>query len=302
MTAPMTATMTPAKPFPPSYTHDYLTQLERLGSAAALPRVKALHLPPREAADGARAEARGEFCALELADGTLGLAYVLLDDTHGELAAASWRHDLAGSEALDLVRAGFAAPGGALRSAGHAAAAALTRWCFDRAGFVPPASGDSVGALQAGPGERVGMIGLFGPLIDRLLARGVQLTVLELRADLLDARPGLEVTLDPARLRGCQKVICTSTVLLNDTLDAVLAACADARWLAMLGPGAGCLPDGLFARGVTALGGTWITDGPAYVAGLVEGRPAGAAARKFTLTPADYPGFDALLGRLPGRG
>lgn len=285
-----------------AYATDYLAQLERLAAATALPRVKALHLPPREAANGARAEARGEFCALELADGTLGLAYVLLDDTHGELGAAGWRHALAGSDALDLVRAGFAAPGGALRSAGHAAAAALTRCCFDRAGFVPPASGDSVAALQAEPGERVGMVGLFGPLIDRLLARGVQLTVLELREDLLAARPGLEVTLDPGRLRGCAKVICTSTVLLNDTLDAVLGHCADARWLAMLGPGALCLPDGLFARGVTALGGTWISDGPAYVAGLVEGRSTAAAGRKFTLTPADYPGFDALLGRLSRSG
>lgn len=281
------------------YLHDYLAQLERLARRLPLPAVRALHLPPREAADGARAQARGEFCAIELDDGSPGLAYVLLDDTLAalETAGAGWVRP--GADALALVRAGFAAPGGALRSAGWAAAAALTRCAFDRAGFVPPASADSVGALAAQPGERIGMVGLFGPLVDRLLARGVELTVLELREDLQQSRPGLEVTLDPARLRGCGQVICTSTVLLNDTLDAVLQACAQARHFVMLGPGAGCLPDGLFARGVTALGGSWITDAPAYVEALRRGASTAAAARKFTLAPGDYPGFEALLARLP---
>ena len=91
------------------------------------------------------------------------------------------------------------------------------------------------------------MIGFFPPLIQRVLDAGAQLTVVELRADLVGEREGYWVTQDPAALRRCNKVLSTSTVLLNHTLDAMLAHCAGARRLAMVGPGAGCLPDALFA-------------------------------------------------------
>jgi hypothetical protein len=67
---------------------DCLAQLDRLGAAHTLPRVRALHLPP----DPPPGQPRGEFCALELQDGSLGLSYVLLDDTLARLrmAMAAW--------------------------------------------------------------------------------------------------------------------------------------------------------------------------------------------------------------------
>ena len=50
--------------------------VERFAQRSALPRVRALHLPPPSAAGSKD----GEFCALELEDGAIGLSYVLLDD------------------------------------------------------------------------------------------------------------------------------------------------------------------------------------------------------------------------------
>ena len=99
-------------------------------------------------------------------------------------------------------------------------------------------------------------------------------------ADLAGAHPGFTVTLDPAALHTCSQVLMTSTVLLNGSLDAVLAQCASARRVAMIGPGAGCLPQPLFDRGITALGGTWIDDGPGFVSALRRGEPWGRFARK----------------------
>jgi uncharacterized protein (DUF4213/DUF364 family) len=90
-------------------------------------------------------------------------------------------------------------------------------------------------------------------------------------------------------------VLSTSTVLLNHTLEGVLAACRSARHLALLGPGAGCLPDGLFARGVTLLGGSWVVDAAAFKQALATGAPWGRATRKFALARNDYPGLKALL-------
>jgi len=44
--------------------------------------------------------------------------------------------------------------------------------------------------------------------------------------------PGLVVTLDPSRLAGCNKVVSTSTLLLNDTFEQVSAAWRGAQAVA----------------------------------------------------------------------
>jgi hypothetical protein len=142
------------------------------------------------------------------------------------------------------------------------------------------------------------MVGFFPPLVKQVTTHGARLTVLELRADLAGPRDGFRITLDPAELASCTQVLSTSTVLLNHTLDDILAACRSARRIALVGPGAGCLPDGLFARGVTLLGGTWIVAGPAFKQALATGTPWGGATRKFSLTPEAYPGLPGLIDRL----
>jgi uncharacterized protein (DUF4213/DUF364 family) len=177
---------------------------------------------------------------------------------------------------------------------------ALSRHLMDRAGFVPPPAADSIAGLAPQAGEHIGMVGYFPPLLKQVTANGARLTVLELRADLAGQRDGYSVTLDPAALQSCDKVLSTSTVLMNHSLDDVLAQCHSAKAIALIGPSAGCLPDALFARGVTAIGGTWITDPAGVIAALRSGAPWSAHARKFVLTRADWgPSFlpDAVLTR-----
>jgi uncharacterized protein (DUF4213/DUF364 family) len=169
---------------------------------------------------------------------------------------------------------------GAERTLGFAAVNALSRHLFDRDGRVPPDAADSIGGLDPQPGEHIGMVGFFPPLVKPVTACGARLTVLELRADLAGSHPGYEVTLDPAALLACDKVLMTSTVLLNNTLDDVLAHCRRAAEVVMIGPGAGCLPEPLFERGITTLGGTWVEDRTGFVDALHSGAPWGRFARK----------------------
>lgn len=267
-----------------------LVALDRAFAGRRPPAVRALHLP---AASSAGKDA--EFGALELDDGSLGLCYLLLDgalDALGGDAAAR----LAGTDALALARTWLTASG-PQRALGFAAVNALTRHLFDRAGFVPPPASDSIGGLDPQPGEHVGMVGFFPPLVKQVTARGARLTVVELRPELAGERAGFRITLDPRELRGCDQVLTTSTVLLNDTLDAILSHCVRARAVAMIGPGAGCLPDPLFARGVTALGGSWIVEAGGVKRALAAGERWGDFARKFVLERRAYPGIDALLRR-----
>src|SRR5690606_10612106 len=146
------------------------------------------------------------------------------------------------------------------RTLGFAAVNAISQRFFRQAGYALDTASDSIGSLDPRPGERIGMVGLFGPLVPRIVGVGASPVVLELQAHLAGEHEGWRVTLDPAELAGCEKVLCTTTVLLNDTLDDVLTVVRAARWLALVGPGGGCVPDGLFARGVTLLGGTTIVD------------------------------------------
>ena len=280
---------------PMDVAHELVALLERFAERASLPRVRKLHLPPAEMAN----TKAGEFCAIELEDGSLGLSYVLLDASSRHLLAQ--RGDpglgLEGIDTLSLARE-FAGAPGARRALGFAAVNALTRCLFDRAGFVPADSGDSIGALAPAAGDHVGMIGLFPPLVRGIVSSGAKLTVVELRPDLAGEREGYRVTLDRNELATCNKVVATSTMLLNDSLDAMLAVCRHAKSFALIGPGAGCLPDPLFARGVTFVGGTWITDREQFCNALAAGASWTATARKVAIRREDYPGFDALLGRL----
>lgn len=245
-----------------SFAGDYLGQLARFAARArTLPRLRAMYLP-----DAAQpGQGNGEFIALQLDDGSLGLSYLLFDDSLARLR--DFAATLPGADALEVARL-YAGEDPALRTIGFATANALTRCLFDRAGWQPERSADSLGALNAQAGEHIGMIGLFTPLLQRVLDSGARLTVVELKAHLAAQHEGWRVTLDAQALRDCDKVLATGTLVLNDSLERMLALCRRARFIAMIGPSMGCLPDALFARGVSLIGGSWVSDVPAYLDAL----------------------------------
>jgi len=275
-----------------SFATEYLAQLAAFADLGPLPRVRALHLPPQQPVQ----DNKGEFCAVELEDGSLGLSYVLLDDTLAQLHKGSDGFGLPGADALQVARR-FASDKGIGKTIGFAAANAISRCLFDRAGFRPGDSSDSIGQMNPQPGEQIGMIGLFKPLLGRVLESGARLTVVELKAELVGERDGYRVTLDAEELAACSKVISTSTLLLNDTLDSMLTYCRGACWFAMVGPSAGCLPDALFARGVTLIGGSWVNDREGFIAALKSGVSLSDYASKFALTADSYPGWRTLITR-----
>ena len=278
-----------------SFASEYLAQLQSFAEQGPLPRVRALHLPPARPGEGTV----GEFCALELDDGSIGLSYVLLDDTLERLLEHSEGLDLAGADALGLARR-YQTDTGIGKTLGFAAANAISRCLFDRAGFRPDNSADSIGQMDPQRGEKIGMIGFFKPLLGRVMASGAQLTVVELKPELVGERDGYRVTLDASELAACSKVITTSTLLLNDTLDRMLEPCRNAKWFAMVGPSAGCLPDALFARGLTLVGGNWVNQREGFIDALVRGESWSAYAAKVAITLENYPGFPALLARVSG--
>ncbi|MBI4988707.1 MAG: hypothetical protein HZC23_07785 [Rhodocyclales bacterium] len=264
---------------------------QRIDAALGPARVKRIVLPP----PAGRPAKEGEFCAVQFDDGSVGLAFTLLDGTLAALHARG-AGALEGRAALALVR-GYAEGGAAERAIGLATINALTRRLYDRAGFVPDDAIDSFGSLGLKPGDRLGMVGHFTPLIEQARALGIPVTVLELKAELVREEPGLVVTLDAKRLAGCNKIVSTSTLLLNDTFEAVAGCWRGAEAVAIVGPSAGCPPDPLFAAGVSAVGTAWVVDADAFLARCAAGEKWGETSRKATLTPQRYPGLDRMLER-----
>jgi uncharacterized protein (DUF4213/DUF364 family) len=278
-----------------SFAAELIELVEHAAAALPLPAVAQALFPPDRRGTGIQ----GEFCALRLTDGSVGTAFVLLGDTLARLQARS-PGELVGRPVLEVARL-FAARDPVERALGLAAVNAVTQHVFRRAGYEPDLAADSLGSLQLEPGDRVGMIGLFPPLVPRVRALGLPLTVVELRAELVKEEPGLAVTLDPGRLAGCNKIVSTSTVLLNDTLEDILLHCRHAEALALVGPSASCFPDPLFARGVTSMGGYWVLDAATFMRRAEALEPWGDAGKKSSLRRPAYPGTQALLSEAARR-
>jgi uncharacterized protein (DUF4213/DUF364 family) len=276
---------------PVSPAQELLALVEQAAAASPLPDVAQALFPPDRKGTGMQ----GEFCALRLADGSVGTAFVLLGDTLERLQQRS-PGELVGMPAQDVARL-FAADDPVERALGLAAINAVTQHVFRRAGYEPDLAANSLGSLRLEPGDRVGMIGFFAPLVPRVRSLGLPLTVVELRAELVKEEPGLTVTLDPRRLAECNKIVSTSTVLLNDTLEDILGYCRHAEALALVGPSASCFPDPLFARGVTTMGGYWVLDPATFMRRAAALEPWGDAGKKSCVQRSAYPGTRALLRR-----
>ncbi len=282
-----------AMPMTPAITTLFVALAERIAARLGSPRVRALHLPPPKAA----AEPKdAEFCAIELDDGGIGCSYVRIDGAEALLRSTRDAAAFIGMEAVALAR-GYAGKDPVAKALGFAAINALSQQLFARAGWTPRPAGDSIGTIEPQCGEHIGMIGLFPPLVPRVEETGARLTVLELKPELAGEHGHYRVTLDPAELAGCDKVVSTCTVMLNDTLDAVLAACRNARHFAIVGPTGGCVPDPLFARGVDTLGGRRVVDAAGFLDAFDQGGKWGPFAAKYVIAKADYPGIDWLLDR-----
>ncbi len=275
-----------------------ISQLEAIAAVFEPVPIAGLHIPSdTESAAGGKRDAA--FCAIELQDGAFGLSYLMLGDARGQQTAApQGATGLQGQCPLALARR-FNSSDALERALALACANALTDSVWRRVGFVPRSAGNSLGDIALSGSDHLGMIGFFPPLVRQVRELDCQLTVLELdEAIVLRQRqrfPDVDISLDRSRLVSCNVVVGTSTMLLNDTLDAMLAAAPKATHFAVIGPSAGLWPDALFERGVTLMGGTRIVDGPGFRAAIANGTSWSACAQKFAVHAAQWPGWRTLL-------
>lgn len=274
---------------------DYRRIGQQIAVRLGRPAVRGLYLP-RPVADETF---RDEFGFVLLADGSVGPFYVSMDD----LLQRLWRRyptpEQLRADPHALLQ-GFAGDDLASRALALGTYNALSAALFRAAGFEPPERPASAGLAGVPAGSPVGMVGYFCPLVERLTAQGCQVLILERSPQRVVQAEGVSICRDARELRRCGLVLCTASTLVNDSLEDLLAAVGRQPRFELIGPSGSGLPDPLFARGVSAVGGSLFGDQAHLLAQLRRGEPWGTAARKYRLAAVDYPGLAGLLERLAG--
>jgi uncharacterized protein (DUF4213/DUF364 family) len=265
---------------------------ERVALALPLPPIaSALITDPHPAPDK-----DAEFGLLALADGCAGLYYAWLGESQADMPARFLVDGLLGRSAIELAHYVLGDDDGT-RSVGIAALNAITEHVYRKAAFHPPAALDSFAGLRFEVGDRLGMIGHFPPLARRARELGIPTRVVERKAHMVTRAPDFEISLDPAILHDCNKIICTGATLLNDSFDAMLEHCAAATQVALVGPTVGFFPDAVFARGIDIVAGTRVLDSARAQSCLAQNIKLSDCAQRFVLRRSEYPGFATLLRR-----
>ncbi len=286
---------------------EYIELFNDIAKQIDLPKVEGIYLPQVKG-KCADAEKKDEFGVVILEDGSAGAFYISLDDTlkqlklHLESSYSNIKNE--NQDTLSLIKK-FKSTSLHERAIALGAINAASQFIMSQAEFTAPDKNknktSSIGISQAKQGERIGMIGYFSPLIERLLDKGIDVLVLEKNPARVEQQQGVILTEDVADLSSCQHILCTASTLINNTLDEVLSHSKQAKSFSLIGPSGSSLPDILFKHGVNAVGGYYFTDIPALKLALENQESWGHSGNKYQLTPEDYPGIETLLERIKNK-
>ena len=269
---------------------ELLGLVETVAKSVELPPVDWVYIPEPDPGPNRHAE----FGIVTLQDGSAGLYYAWLGASQKGMGSRYEPDEFTGRHPVDLARY-CASDDEADCSLGLAAINAVTRHVFRKAGFTPMDAPDSMGILDIATADHVGMVGYFPSLVKRLRNDGVKLTVIEKKPQFRKQQENFVVTAEPQNLGNCNKTIITASTLLNNSIDEMLDYAGGAEKRVVIGPTAGFFPDPLFARGVSAIGGSEIRSAPQARQRLSANQGLGESARKFLISESEYPGLERIL-------
>lgn len=269
---------------------EMIEMADKLTRSYAIPFIREFFLPNPH---GTEENGHAEFLVMLLDGGAAGISYMLLppecEQKYSELRSESFT----GMSPLDILSR-YSGVDPVESMVTLTAVNAICQHVMRQNPSLLDHATDSLGLMDIRDGDRIGMVGYFAPLMKYLENVRAELVILEKDETLLKKKPGLPITLDPSALHGCTKILCTSTTVLNNTLDEVLGHCTAATHITVLGPTAGYYPDPLFRRGVTVLGGRYVRDGGLLLSRIKAGMKWGDATEKLCFQRGTY---CSILGR-----
>jgi uncharacterized protein len=196
----------------------------------------------------------GSYVAVVLTGGRIGLAARLKETAGTQIEIP--RSAIYGKRAEALLDDLVSGTGAVERALGLAAANAVIHPA------APTEEEDTISLMGLRPGERVAMVGLFRPIVPRIEAAGVRLSVIEKDTPEKKRR---EI------LGACDVAIITATTLLNQTLEEILNELGGPRHVALIGPSTPLCEEIFRGSPVTHLGGSAVVDAAGVLRVIAEG-------------------------------
>lgn len=189
-----------------------------------------------------------KYTAVQTDDGGMGVAFTYVGNAHCRSPNGEYR-DYEGTSAIELLPA-ITDPAPLKRSIGLALVNALNH---SRAAQLPEESGEPawMDAFGVGAGTRVAMVGFFKPLMKKFKERGAAVDILD---DLKGVGNRAEFR---EKLKSqTQVLLLTSTSILNDSTEEMLARLNPEAKTVMIGPSTPLAPEAFRHLPVQMLAGT----------------------------------------------
>ena len=203
------------------------------------------------------------YVGIKLDNGSAGLAAVLPESSARGCTVLKEAGTYAGSFVVDTLKYLVDGKNALHRAIGLATANAL----------VLPESGntedrEATTYLNLQPGEKVAMVGLFAPLVERIRSTGAALTVVEKNPERLEVLSAEE---KQKALKDCDVAIITATTLLNNTFEETICLLGRPRSVVLMGPSTPLVPEIFRDTPVTHLGGSIVADAAKALRIISEG-------------------------------
>lgn len=204
------------------------------------------------------------YTCVALEDGSAGVAYTYPQTDRGGCSRFRGMGSLAGKKARDLVPLLESTD----RTEAAVALAVVNALADCRS--IQGTTGDVLDAVEIRPTDRVGMIGLFRPLLPRLRKTAAAV-------EIFDEQPEKDEEVMPAEqahdaLQKCDIALVSSTSIINHTLDDLFPSLVTCRDVVLLGSSTPLLPEAFTGTPVTMLSGITINDPAGMLQVVGEGR------------------------------
>ena len=277
-------------------TSDYLEIIQKISKKIILPSIQDVFFPKINTKKEFTSK-KTNFGAIRLTDGSIGVVYLGLSPEVKELGSNMDKSEFVNKNPIDLAQK-FGSSNNFEKTLGLGAINAISQYIFKHSNFPFDITTDSLGLLNITPGDCPGMVGFFQPLISHLKKMGIKVIIIEKKERLVKKTENWEVTLDPSRLSECNKILITSTTVLNESIDEILKFCSQAEKISMIGPTAGFLPDPLFKRGLNIVGGSFISNSNLFMDLIQKQERWGPSTKKYCIQQNSYPGYNSLLEKI----
>ncbi|MBN1626151.1 MAG: hypothetical protein JW944_06460 [Deltaproteobacteria bacterium] len=249
-----------------SLKNNFLNMILKIRDGFIIPRIEDIFLPQLTKS---RQSKDSQFIAITLEGGATGISYLLLPDNkiaaYNDLKKAYFTGKDPQEFALE-----FGSEDPVRELINMASINAICQHVMKETNMPFDYVTDPLGLLEIARGDTIGMVGLFSGLIDTVRKAGAEFVVIEKEESLIRKYHSLPITADAKELAKCNKILCTGTTVLNNSLEEILSCRSPKASISVVGPTVGYFPDPLFACGVDVVGGRVVKNSKEFLQRLAQ--------------------------------